>query len=216
MGAVGIARRPHGGDTGVTEAVASGGKLGSLPLTEIIRRGWRRMMETPALVVMGFVGIGLGLICLAVMFARGGVPIPPEGDLHKPATFNIAVGIYILTTALLLPSAGFSERGRKRWVRWNVGLFAYAYIIETVQVFRGLDPRFSRHGTPLDQIAGGVFFLTALGARPGRRHHVPAVMASQAVHQPVFDHPGGAIGALEAMAAVAAQGQRREPAAVEE
>jgi len=163
MGAVGIARRPHGGDTGVTEAVASGGKLGSLPLTEIIRRGWRRMMETPALVVMGFVGIGLGLICLAVMFARGGVPIPPEGDLHKPATFNIAVGIYILTTALLLPSAGFSERGRKRWVRWNVGLFAYAYIIETVQVFRGLDPRFSRHGTPLDQIAGGVFFLTALG-----------------------------------------------------
>lgn len=147
----------------MTEAVASGGKLGSLPLTEIIRRGWRRMMETPALVVMGFVGIGLGLICLAVMFARGGVPIPPEGDLHKPATFNIAVGIYILTTALLLPSAGFSERGRKRWVRWNVGLFAYAYIIETVQVFRGLDPRFSRHGTPLDQIAGGVFFLTALG-----------------------------------------------------
>jgi hypothetical protein len=147
----------------VTEAVASGAKLGSLPLAEIVRRGWRRMMEAPALVVMGFVGIGLGLICLAVMAARGGTPIPPEGNLSKPATFNIAVGIYILTTALLLPSAGFSERGRKRWVRWNVGLFAYAYIIETVQVFRGLDPRFSRHGTPLDQLAGGVFFLTALG-----------------------------------------------------
>ena len=58
-------------DAGVTEAVASGAKLGSLPLAEIIRRGWRRMMETPALVVMGFVGIGLGLICLAVMAARG-------------------------------------------------------------------------------------------------------------------------------------------------
>lgn len=147
----------------MTEAVASGAKLGSLPLAEIIRRGWRRMMETRALVVMGFVGIGLGLLCLAVMAVRGGAPIPPEGDLSKPATFNIAVGIYILTTALLLPSAGFSERGRTRWVRWNVGLFAYAYIIETGQVFRGLDPRFSKHGTPLDQIAGGVFFLTALG-----------------------------------------------------
>ena len=147
----------------MTEAVASGAQLGSLPLAGIIRRGWQRMLETRALVVMGFVGIGLGLICLAVMVARGGVPIPPEGDLLKPATFDIAVGIYILTTTLLLPSAGFSERGRKRWVRWNVGLFAYAYIIETGQVFRGLDPRFSKHGTPLDQIAGGVFFLTALG-----------------------------------------------------
>ena len=147
----------------MTEAVASGTKLGSLPLAEIFRRGWRRLMENRALTVMGFVGIVLGLICLAVMVARGGVPIPPEGDLSKPATFNIAVGIYILTIALFLPSAGFSERGRKRWVRWNVGLFGYAYIIETVQVFRGLDPRFSRHGTPLDQIAGGVFFLTALG-----------------------------------------------------
>jgi hypothetical protein len=163
VGALGVAGRASSGDIGVTEAVASGARLGSLPLAEIIRRGWRRMMETRALVVMGFVGIGLGLICLAVMVARGGVPIPPEGDLSKPASFNIAVGIYILTITLLVPSAGFSERGRKRWVRWNVGLFTYAYIIETVQVFRGLDPRFSRHGTPLDQIAGGVFFLTALG-----------------------------------------------------
>jgi hypothetical protein len=120
-------------------------------------------METRALTVMGFVGIGLGLICLAVMAARQGVPIPPEGDLSKPASFDIAVGIYILTIALLVPSAGFSEKGKKHWVRWNVGLFAYAYTLETVQVFRGLDPRFSRHGTPLDQIAGGVFFFVALG-----------------------------------------------------
>ncbi|HMF86809.1 MAG TPA: hypothetical protein VK575_01940, partial [Gemmatimonadaceae bacterium] len=162
-GTLGITRWAKRRGTGVTEAVASGAKLGSLPLAEIIRVGWRRLMDTRALTVTGFVGIALGLICLAVMAARGGVPIPPEGDLSKPATFNIAVGIYILTITLLLPSAGFSERGRKRWVWWNVGLFAYAYIIETGQVFRGLDPRFSRHGTPLDQIAGGVFFLTALG-----------------------------------------------------
>jgi hypothetical protein len=147
----------------VTEAVVSEAKLGSLPLAEIIRRGWGRLMETRALTAMGFVGIVLGLFCLAVMAVRQGVPIPPEGDLSKPATFNIAVGIYILTITLLVPSAGFSEKGKKRWVRWNVGLFSYAYIIETVQTFRGLDPRFSRHGTPWDQIAGGVFFLVALG-----------------------------------------------------
>jgi hypothetical protein len=163
MGTLGITRRAKRGDTGVTGVVASGAKLGSLPLAEILRRGWQRLMETRALTVMGFVGIVLGLVCLAVMMARQGVPIPPEGDLHKPASFDIAVGIYLLTIALLAPSAGFSERGKKRWVRWNVALFAYGYTIETVQVFRGLDPRFSKHGTPLDQIAGGVFFLVALG-----------------------------------------------------
>ena len=120
-------------------------------------------METPALTAMGFAGIILGLFCLAVLAARHGVPIPPEGDLHKPASFDIAVGIYLLTVTLLLPSAGFSERGKKRWARWNVALFAYGYTIETVQILRGLDPRFSRHGTPLDQTAGGVFFGVALG-----------------------------------------------------
>lgn len=147
----------------MTEAVASGAKLGALPLAEIIRRGWLRMMETRPLAAGGFAGIILGLICLTVLVARQGVPIPPEGDLNKPVSFNIAVGIYLLTIALLVPSAGFSERGKKRWVRWNVALFAYAYTIETVQAFRGLDPRFSKYGTPLDQIAGGVFFLAALG-----------------------------------------------------
>ena len=78
MGALGIAKRTKSRGIGVTEAVASGAKLGSLPLAEIVRRGWRRMMETPALVVMGFVGIGLGLICLAVMAARAALPSRPK------------------------------------------------------------------------------------------------------------------------------------------
>jgi len=112
---------------------------------------------------MGVVGISLGIFCLAVMALRGGAPIPPEGDLQKPATFDIAVGIYLLTLALLLPSAGFSERGRKRWVAWNVGLFAYAFGIENIQIFRGLDPRFSRVAGPLDQILGLVFFIVWSG-----------------------------------------------------
>ena len=120
-------------------------------------------MENRALTLMGVIGILLGMLCLIVMAARGGVPIPPEGDLLKPATFDIAVGIYMITLALLLPSAGFSDGGRKRWVAWNVGLFAYAFGIENIQIFRGLDPRFSRAAGPIDQILGGVFFLAALG-----------------------------------------------------
>ena len=43
-----------------------------------------------------------------------------------------------------------------------------------------------------------------------------AMVAGQPVHQPMLDHPGGAIGTLEAVAAMAAQRQRREAAAVEE
>jgi len=120
-------------------------------------------MENRALTLMGVIGILLGMLCLIVMAARGGVPIPPEGDLLKPATFDIAVGIYLITLALLLPSAGFSDGGRKRWVASNVGLFAYAFGIENIQIFRGLDPRFSRAAGPIDQILGGVFFLAALG-----------------------------------------------------
>ena len=43
-----------------------------------------------------------------------------------------------------------------------------------------------------------------------------AMMAGKAGQQPVLDHPRGAIGTLETVPAIAAQGQRREPPAVEE
>src|SRR3546814_7573057 len=42
-----------------------------------------------------------------------------------------------------------------------------------------------------------------------------AMMAGEAVDEPVLDHPRGAIGALDAVAAGAAQGQRREAPAVQ-
>ncbi len=134
-----------------------------VPLREILRRTRVRLMENRPLVLMGVLGIVLGLICLAVLVARGGAPIPPEGDLTKSASFDIAIGIYLITLALLLPTAQFTDRGRRRWVRWLIGLIAYAYTIETVQIFRGVDPRFSKVATPPEQIAGLVFFLTALG-----------------------------------------------------
>jgi hypothetical protein len=43
-----------------------------------------------------------------------------------------------------------------------------------------------------------------------------AVMAGEPVHQAMLDHPRRAVRTLEAVAAMAAQGQRSEPAAVEE
>ena len=137
-------------------------KRNPVPAGEILRRTKTRLSENRPLALMGLFGIVLGLICLVVLAARGGAPIPPEGDLTKSASFDIAVGIYLLTVTLLVSEAGFSDRGRRRWLWWNVGLVTYGYSIETVQIFRGIDPRFSKVGTPLDQIAGLVFFIQAL------------------------------------------------------
>ncbi len=45
---------------------------------------------------------------------------------------------------------------------------------------------------------------------------MPAMMACEPAHQPMLDHPGGAIRALEAMSAMAAERQRGKAATVEE
>ncbi|HJQ10378.1 MAG TPA: hypothetical protein VJ840_05035 [Gemmatimonadaceae bacterium] len=120
------------------------------------------MSTARPLVIMGFVGIVLGIFCYLVHAVRGGAPIPPEGDLTKAASFDLAVGIYAVTLAFLLPEAGFSERGKRRWIWWHVALLIYAFTIETVQIFRGVDPRFSKVAGPLSQILGLIFFLQAL------------------------------------------------------
>jgi hypothetical protein len=79
-----------------------------------------------------------------------------------PATFNAAVGVFHLTQATLVPEAGFTEKGQRRWGTALIIATLYAYGIETVQAFRGLDPRFSAVAGPADQILGGVFFLDAV------------------------------------------------------
>src|SRR3546814_6541450 len=56
----------------------------------------------------------------------------------------------------------------------------------------------------------------AFGTEPRRRHDMAAMMAGEPVDEPMLDHPCGAVRALDAVAAGAAQGTRREAAAVEE
>ncbi|HZI18938.1 MAG TPA: hypothetical protein VEY09_10125 [Pyrinomonadaceae bacterium] len=115
-----------------------------------------------ALSLAGLLGVALGSGVLAVLAARGRYVLP-EGDLYKAGTFDIAIGLYVLTLALLLPLAGFGRRGLAGW-RWcMVGLALYVYAVETVQVARGLDPRFTRAGSPADQILGITLGLAALG-----------------------------------------------------
>ena len=106
----------------------------------------------------GVLGIALGAVCFFGM-AFHGVIVEPEGNLYKAATFDIAVGLFLLTLGLI---ARISDVG-PRW-RWTlIGLALFGYGVETIQIFRGYDPRFSRASSPLDQAIGGVFFLSALG-----------------------------------------------------
>ena len=73
-------------------------------------------------------------------------------------------------------------------------------------------------GDPLDAGAAGdeAVLLLALGAGVGRGHDMAAMVAGEPAGEAVLDHPGGAIRALEAVAAMAAEGERRIAAAVEE
>jgi hypothetical protein len=111
---------------------------------------------------LGLLGICLGAIGLVLMAARGRT-IGPEGDLYKAASFSIAIGIYILTLILFIPFAGFSTRGLRWWRRWTIALGLYAYVVENIQIYRGLNPRFTRVGSVADNIVGTLFGFVALG-----------------------------------------------------
>jgi hypothetical protein len=110
----------------------------------------------------GMLGLALGGVCVIGM-AFHGVIVEPEGNLYKAASFDVAVGIYLLTLALITKVAAFTPRGLRRSRRTLIGLALYGYGVETIQIFRGFDPRFSRVSSPLDQAIGGIFFLSALG-----------------------------------------------------
>ena len=116
-----------------------------------------------ALFWLGMAGIALSAICALIAALRGGFAIGPEGDLTKAITFDGALGLYFLTLGFFVPLAGFTAHALRRWSRWTIGIAIYAYSTETVQTLRGLDPRFTKVGAPLDRIAGGVFFFAALG-----------------------------------------------------
>lgn len=106
-------------------------------------------------------GVALGIVMLILIAMRGSAIVPPEGDLTKPATFNVAVGLFILSLIPWLPAA-FGETGRRRWRFWMTLLLIYAFGIETVQQLRGIDPRFSQ-AEPASQLFGMLFFISALG-----------------------------------------------------
>lgn len=81
------------------------------PFRSISRRLAAIYTEERVLFGLGLLGIGLGIIGLIVLAVHGPL-IPPEGYIYKAASFDIAIGIYILTIILFIPLVGFSARGR--------------------------------------------------------------------------------------------------------
>jgi hypothetical protein len=145
-----VGRVPAAGGIGAALRTAAAGALG------IYRR--ERMLTAVALL-----GIVLGIGCAVAIGVRGTQLVGTEGHLRKAMAFDVAVGIYLLTLILLLPLARFSRRGLWTWRVWQVALALYAFGIENVQIARGIDPRFTKVGSALDQMLGGFFFLAAIG-----------------------------------------------------
>ena len=113
------------------------------------------------LCAVGAAGVVLALVCLAGVAVRGRF-ITPEGKLLDAATFCFGVGVFTITVALLLPLAGYAPTARRRWRRGFYVVAVYGLVLESLQAFRGLDPRFREEGGQVDVIAGVIFGLTAL------------------------------------------------------
>ncbi|MPZ54852.1 MAG: hypothetical protein GEU79_19360 [Acidimicrobiia bacterium] len=127
-------------------------------LGDLMRRLRATLAREPVLTILGLAGLVIAGLCLAIVAVRGAV-IPPEGKMLDAAIFSFGVGLFILTTALLLPLAGFTPRGRRLWRRLSYSFFVFSFVLEPVQAFRGLDPRFAEAG--VDLVLGIVWGLTA-------------------------------------------------------
>lgn len=113
------------------------------------------------LICTGILGLMLSL-GIALFILLNGHIILPEGNLKNAFSFDAAIGIYVLSIAAILPLSRFSDRKRNS-VRWlMIMAILYGYAIETIQNFRGLNPRFSNVGTIMDIVAGLLFGIISL------------------------------------------------------
>ncbi|MCQ6564090.1 hypothetical protein NNL21_36155 [Paenibacillus mendelii] len=113
------------------------------------------------LALTGLFGFVLAVVCAVWVMLHGGT-VPPNGDVSKAISFNAALGIFLLSTAAILPLSGLGVRG-KTFFRWTYIILAlYSYGAETVQNFRGVNPRFVEDGTSFDKAVGSIFAFVAL------------------------------------------------------
>ncbi|WP_340026721.1 hypothetical protein MHI24_18135 [Paenibacillus sp. FSL K6-1096] len=114
-----------------------------------------------ALVILGLLGFVIAGCAAVFMFFQGTVVLP-EGNIQNVFSFAAALGIFLLSVAAILPFADFTPRMRKVVRRIFIAAASYSYVIETLQNFRGFNPRFSKVGGPLDTLAGALFGIVSL------------------------------------------------------
>jgi hypothetical protein len=113
------------------------------------------------LVLIGLLGFVLAGICAVWVILYGG-PVSPNGNVSNAFSFNAALGLFLLSTAAMTPFSAMGTKGRA-FFRWSYIILAlYAYFAETVQNFRGVNPRFVKGGTPFDVTVGNIFTFVAL------------------------------------------------------
>lgn len=113
------------------------------------------------LVWAGLLGFLLAAICGIWVLLYGGER-SPDGNVANAFSFNAAFGIFLLSSAAISPLSARSPR-KRAFFRWALVLLAlYSYGAETIQNFRGVNPRFVEDGSILDHFVGIGFGLVAL------------------------------------------------------
>ncbi|MFD0697304.1 hypothetical protein ACFQZT_24835 [Paenibacillus sp. GCM10027628] len=113
------------------------------------------------LVYVGLAGFVLAGV-IAIYIGLSGSVILPEGSAERAFSFNAAIAMFILSIAAILPLSGLSHRKRSGVRRFFIPAILFAYGVETVQQFRGINPRFSRIGSVIDSVVGALFGLDSL------------------------------------------------------
>ncbi|MFC4098681.1 hypothetical protein [Paenibacillus xanthanilyticus] len=113
------------------------------------------------LVGMGLLGFALAVFC-GIWTLVNGAEVGAEGNMMNAFSFNAALGMFIISTAAVLPLAGMGARARA-FFRWSyIVLTLYSYAAETVQNARGFNPRFTQSTNDFDVMAGNLFGLVAM------------------------------------------------------
>ncbi len=125
------------------------------PVSPKLFEGEKRLVYTA---LFGFL---LAAVCGVYAILHGPVVLP-EGNVQDAFSFNAAVGIFILSVAAFMPLAGFEDKKRLRLRSAFIWTTLLGYGIETVQHFRGINPRFTQSSSIIDAIANGIFGLVCL------------------------------------------------------
>lgn len=119
------------------------------------------LREEKWLMATGLLGFLLAGIC-AVWVLLFGAEVMPGGDISKAFSFNAALGIFLLSTAVIMPYSAMGTRSKMYFRVTYIMLALYSYGAETIQNFRGVNPRFVQNGTSFDETVANGFALVAI------------------------------------------------------